>query len=53
MTSTSVEQIPLARPILGPEEEERVLAVLPEGDRAAFIRALRVLSELPADDIRG
>ena len=35
------------------QEEERVLAVLPEGDRAAFIRALRVLSELPADDIRG
>jgi MarR family transcriptional regulator, organic hydroperoxide resistance regulator len=35
------------------QEEERVLAVLPEGDRAAFIRALRVLSELPPEDIRG
>jgi perosamine synthetase len=31
VTSTSVEQIPLARPILGPEEEERVLAVLRSG----------------------
>ncbi|MFZ1993180.1 MAG: DegT/DnrJ/EryC1/StrS family aminotransferase [Solirubrobacteraceae bacterium] len=31
MTGTSVEQIPLARPILGPEEEERVLAVLRSG----------------------
>ncbi len=28
---TSVEQIPLARPVLGPEEEERVLAVLRSG----------------------
>ena len=34
-------------------EEERVLAVLPEADRAAFIRALRTLSELPPEDIRG
>jgi perosamine synthetase len=31
VTGTSVEQIPLARPILGPEEEERVLAVLRSG----------------------
>lgn len=35
------------------QEEERVLAVLAEGDRAAFIRALRILSELPPEDIRG
>ena len=31
MTAAGVEQIPLARPILGPEEEERVLAVLRSG----------------------
>ena len=31
VTGTSLEQIPLARPILGPEEEERVLAVLRSG----------------------
>lgn len=31
MTSTGLDQIPLARPILGPEEEERVLAVLRSG----------------------
>ena len=31
MTATGVEQIPLARPVLGPEEEERVLAVLRSG----------------------
>jgi perosamine synthetase len=31
VTSTSVEQIPLARPVLGPEEEDRVLAVLRSG----------------------
>ena len=31
VSGTSVEQIPLARPILGPEEEERVLAVLRSG----------------------
>jgi DNA-binding MarR family transcriptional regulator len=35
------------------QEEERVLAALPETDRAAFIRALRILSELPPEDIRG
>jgi MarR family transcriptional regulator, organic hydroperoxide resistance regulator len=35
------------------QEEERVLAALPEADRAAFIRALRILSELPPEDIRG
>jgi len=34
-------------------EEERVLAALPEADRAAFIRALRILSELPPEDISG
>ena len=28
MTATDVEQIPLARPVLGSEEEQRVLAVL-------------------------
>jgi perosamine synthetase len=31
VTGTSVEQIPLALPVLGPEEEERVLAVLRSG----------------------
>ncbi len=31
VSGTSVEPIPLARPILGPEEEERVLAVLRSG----------------------
>jgi perosamine synthetase len=31
VTGTGVEQIPLARPILGPEEEERILAVLRSG----------------------
>lgn len=31
------------------QEEERVLAALPEADRAAFLRSLRVLSELPFD----
>lgn len=32
--------------------EERVLARLPDGDREAFLRALRVLSALPAQDFR-
>jgi perosamine synthetase len=31
MTATDVDHIPLARPVLGPEEEERVLAVLRSG----------------------
>jgi perosamine synthetase len=31
VSATEVEQIPLARPILGPQEEERVLAVLRSG----------------------
>lgn len=31
MTATDVEQIPLARPVLGSEEEQRVLAVLRSG----------------------
>ena len=35
------------------QEEERVLAALPEADRAAFLRALRVLSELPPEDNQG
>jgi MarR family transcriptional regulator, organic hydroperoxide resistance regulator len=35
------------------QEEERVLAALPEADRAAFLRALRVLSELPPEDDQG
>jgi DNA-binding MarR family transcriptional regulator len=35
------------------QEEERVLSVLPEADRAAFLRALRILSELPPEDMRG
>jgi MarR family transcriptional regulator, organic hydroperoxide resistance regulator len=30
------------------QEEELVLAVLPDADRAAFIRALQILSALPA-----
>jgi DNA-binding MarR family transcriptional regulator len=35
------------------QEEERVLAALPEADRAVFLRALRVLSELPPEEIQG
>jgi DNA-binding MarR family transcriptional regulator len=35
------------------QEEERVLSALPEADRAAFIRALRILSELPPEAMRG
>jgi MarR family transcriptional regulator, organic hydroperoxide resistance regulator len=35
------------------QEEERVLSALPDEDRAAFIRALRILSELPAGDVNG
>jgi DNA-binding MarR family transcriptional regulator len=35
------------------QEEERVLSALPDEDRAAFIRALRILSELPAGDVSG
>jgi MarR family transcriptional regulator, organic hydroperoxide resistance regulator len=35
------------------QEEERVLSVLPEADRAVFLRALRTLSELPPEDMRG
>ncbi|HEX3489196.1 MAG TPA: MarR family transcriptional regulator [Streptosporangiaceae bacterium] len=35
------------------QEEERVLAALSEADRAVFLRALRVLSELPPEDIQG
>jgi hypothetical protein len=35
------------------QEEERVLSVLPDADRAAFIRALRILSELLPEDMRG
>jgi DNA-binding MarR family transcriptional regulator len=35
------------------QEEERVLAALPEADRAVFLRALRVLSELPPEGIQG
>jgi DNA-binding MarR family transcriptional regulator len=30
------------------QEEERVLSLLPDTDRAAFLRALRILSELPS-----
>ena len=29
------------------QEEERVLSALPDADRSAFLRALRILSELP------
>jgi len=35
------------------QEEERVLSALPDADRAAFIRALRILSELPPEDMSG
>jgi DNA-binding MarR family transcriptional regulator len=35
------------------QEEERVVSVLPDADREAFIRALRILSELPPEDMRG
>ena len=34
------------------QEEQRVLAMLPDADRAAFIRALQVLSALPPEDMR-
>lgn len=33
--------------------EERLLARLPAGDREAFLRALRTLSEIPAEEIAG
>ena len=42
-----------ARKAIQRQEEERVLSVLPDADRAAFIRALRILSELPPEDMRG
>ena len=42
-----------AREAIQRQEEERVLSVLPDADRAAFIRALRILSELPPEDMRG
>jgi DNA-binding MarR family transcriptional regulator len=35
------------------EREERLLARLPAADREAFLRALRVLSEIPAEEIAG
>lgn len=35
------------------QEAERILSVLPDPDRGAFIRALQVLSELPPEDMRG
>ncbi len=35
------------------QEEDRILSALPDADRRAFIRALRVLSELPPEDLRG
>ena len=35
------------------QEEDRVLSALPEADRAAFIRALQTLSELPPSEITG
>jgi len=34
------------------QEEDRILSVLPDADRQAFLRALRVLSELPPEDLR-
>lgn len=42
-----------AREAIQRQEEERVLSVLPDADRAAFVRALRILSELPPEDMRG
>lgn len=33
--------------------EEQVLALLPPGDREAFLRSLQALSELPPDAVRG
>ena len=35
------------------QEEDRVLSALPEADRAAFIRALQVLSSLPPAQTEG
>jgi DNA-binding MarR family transcriptional regulator len=35
------------------QEEKRVLSALPDEDRAAFIRALRILSELSVGDVSG
>ncbi len=33
--------------------EEQILAVLPPGDREAFLRSLKALSELPPEAVRG
>jgi DNA-binding MarR family transcriptional regulator len=33
--------------------EEQILALLPAGDREAFLRSLQALSELPPDAVRG
>jgi DNA-binding MarR family transcriptional regulator len=33
--------------------EEQILALLPPGDREAFLRSLQALSELPPDVVRG
>ena len=33
--------------------EEQILALLPPGDREAFVRSLQALSELPPDAVRG
>jgi hypothetical protein len=35
------------------QEDERVLSALRDADRAAFIRALRILSEFPPGAMRG
>lgn len=35
------------------QEDERVLSALRDADRAAFIRALRILSELPPGAMLG
>ena len=34
------------------QEEDRILSVLPDADRRAFLRVLHVLSELPPEDLR-
>ncbi len=35
------------------QDEERILSALPDPDRAAFIRALEILSALPPEGTRG
>ena len=53
LTEAGIRMRESAREAIQRQEEERVLSVLPDADRAAFIRALRILSELPPEDMRG